>query len=378
MKIEMGESLGYSYLRHVKNCWLVQTNWKASEHWEKQLSDDELQDAFRSMRQTFDLGGSVFKGTKDCAQFLRQAEIDVVGVGQDGSIHAIDVAFHEAGLNYGGGVGNRVLKKLLRTVLILMAYHPPEVKQHIYFVSPKVRPGAQQPLENMFNRLRDEYPVIEWYLFTNETFATEILTPTLEKGKSVADTSELFLRSVKLLELGSLKGLLDAGNWDQIGEPEPGIHRVPEARVIETNHSIAVAPQQRGRNRLRGRLQILVDSLMLILLEDFPGLLTDQDQLNLLDRDYCQRTLGLELSGFALLRRLEDGKSFSGRDRYWAEPYGGRYYVCSQWWQDHHLHNAKSLQTFISAIIRGNEGHPGVPALQRHWHQLNDFIASNQ
>ena len=30
MKIEIGESLCYSYLRHVKRCWLVQSNWKVS------------------------------------------------------------------------------------------------------------------------------------------------------------------------------------------------------------------------------------------------------------------------------------------------------------------------------------------------------------
>ena len=35
MKIEIGESLCYSYLRHVKECWLVQANWKASENWPK-------------------------------------------------------------------------------------------------------------------------------------------------------------------------------------------------------------------------------------------------------------------------------------------------------------------------------------------------------
>ena len=201
MKIEMGESLGYSYLRHVKNCWLVQTNWKASEHWDKFLSADELETVFREMRQTFDLGGSVFKGTRDHGQFLRQAEIDVMGVDQDGSVHAIDVAFHEAGLNYGGGVGNRVLKKLLRTVLVLTAYLSPEVQRHIYFVSPKVHRAAQEPLEDIFSRLRDEYPDIGWHLLTNEAFAVEMLAPTLVKGESVADTAELFLRAHKLLEL---------------------------------------------------------------------------------------------------------------------------------------------------------------------------------
>ena len=102
MKIEMGESLALSFLRHVKQCWLVQTNWKASEHWSRILPDDELESRFTWMRQRFDADGTVFKGVRNVDQFLRQAEIDVLGVGQNGSVHALDVAFHEAGLNYGG------------------------------------------------------------------------------------------------------------------------------------------------------------------------------------------------------------------------------------------------------------------------------------
>jgi len=34
MKIEMGESLFYSWLRHAKECQIVQTNWTTSGKWE--------------------------------------------------------------------------------------------------------------------------------------------------------------------------------------------------------------------------------------------------------------------------------------------------------------------------------------------------------
>ena len=373
MKIEMGESICYSYLRHVQKCWVVQTNWKVSEYWEKCLSDDELETIFQSMRQTFDPDGSVFKKTKDCAQFLRQAEIDIVGVGQNGSIHAIDVAFHERGLNYSGRVGDRVLKKLLRTLLVLRAYHPCEVSKSIYFISPKVNPASLQPLQDILSRLRDAFQAEDWHLYTNDTFSDQVLYPTLRATSKVADTSELFLRSVKLLEVGGL-----AGFWseDKLGDPEPGIHRVPEIHDVVADQPIAAAPQPRRRNRLKGRLQILVDSLMLALLEDFPGLLTNQEQLNLLDRDYCQRTLGLKLAGFPLLRRMEDGKSINGHDRYWAEPYGCKYYVTSQWWKDDHAHNTASLLRWIEELIVQNAGHPGGPDLEQHRAALREFLAN--
>ena len=135
MKIEIGESLCYSYLRHVKGCWLVQTNWKASEHWTKRKTDAELEDMFQEMRGRFEVDGGVFKKTVSVGQFMQQAEIDVIGIDQRGNVHAIDVAFHEAGLNYGGGVANRILKKMLRAYLLLAAYSWQGSKLHIYFVS---------------------------------------------------------------------------------------------------------------------------------------------------------------------------------------------------------------------------------------------------
>lgn len=368
MKIEMGESLGYSYLRHVRNCWLVQTNWKASEHWEKQCSDEELETTFRSMRHTFDLGGSVFKGTRDSGQFLRQAEVDVVGVGQDGSIHAIDVAFHEAGLNYGGGVGNRVLKKMLRTVLVLMAYHPPEVQQHIYFVSPRVHRAAQQPLENIFDRLREEYGGITWHLLTNETFANEMLVPTLEKGESVADTAELFLRAHKLLELGEQSvqatGVAVVSAEDEAEQDNPRL--------------MGDASEEQAYSKRGGKLQDIVRELMATLLEDFPALLGQEELEKMKNANYCRNLLGLNISNLPLLRDVRDGRDISGRSRYWRRTYGGRFYVTSQWWQDHHLTNAKALMAIVSTIIQRNEGHPGATAIQRHWHELNDYVRSNQ
>lgn len=201
MKIEIGESLCYSYLRHVKRCWLVQANWKTSEHWDKKKSDSDLQSLFKSMQKRFDPDGKVFKKAKDAGMFLKQGEIDVVGVGQDGSVHAMEVAFHEAGLHFGGGgVDTRVLKKLLRAVLILKAYHPTG-ELHLYFASPKVHDAVQERLKDVFAKLEKNYPEITWRLLINDDFTRDVVCPTLEKVGTVADTSELFARAAKLLDL---------------------------------------------------------------------------------------------------------------------------------------------------------------------------------
>ena len=201
MKIEIGESLGYSYLRHVKRCWLVQTNWKVSEHWPRYKSDAELEEMFRLMKQKFDEDGRVFKETKKARQFLKQGEIDLVGIDIQGDVHALEIAFHESGLNYGGGSDNRVLKKLLRTYMILHAYQRSETKFHISFASPKVNPIAQKPLDDIFIKLRNEYPKIDWNLITNDEFTNEILEKTLKATETISDSSELFVRAVKLLNL---------------------------------------------------------------------------------------------------------------------------------------------------------------------------------
>ena len=352
MKIEIGESLGYSFLRHVKQCWLVQANWKASEHWAKRQAEEDLERLFSDMRENFDPDGSVFKGTTTVGQFLRQGEIDVVGVGQDGSIHAVEVAFHEAGLNYTGGAANRVLKKLLRTMFVLDAYHPAEAEKHIYFLSPKVHRAVREPLEEIFGALQGEYPEVDWHLLTNQEFTGQVLVPTLEKAGSVADTSELFVRSAKLLELA--------------GGPSP---LVEEAQHWQKGQTVYGNPRRTVRESTssnNGRIQPLVQSLMKTLLEEYPDLLSENDRRNVMDRGYCKSRLGLELGGFALLRRREDGRFVSDRARYWKKVYAGRYYVTNHWFKQYHHHNGGRLIRFVEQLIDRRAGHPGLAALEKH------------
>ncbi len=204
MKVEMGESLCYSYLRHVKNCWLVQTNWKSSEHWETYRSGDDLEEMYKDMKRKFNRNGEVFKKTKTASQFMQQGEIDVIGIDQKGGVHALDVAFHESGLLYQDGTDNTVLKKLLRTYMLLQAYGPRGANSHIYFVSPRVTVSDQKLLEEAFCELRREYPKTNWKLIVNSDFTEGMVRATLEKTNKVTDTSELFARSSKLLELSGM------------------------------------------------------------------------------------------------------------------------------------------------------------------------------
>ncbi len=162
-----------------------------------------MREMFLDMKAKFAPYGDVFKKS-NATQFLSQGEIDVLGVDREGGIHALEVAFHEGGLTYVDGATNTVLKKLLRTMMILNAYHTPETKFHIYFTSPKVKPVDQEPLKNAVDALWTKYPEIEWNLIINADFTDQIMIPTLKRADTVADTSELFVRSAKLLDLAGI------------------------------------------------------------------------------------------------------------------------------------------------------------------------------
>ena len=352
MKIEIGESLCYSYLRHVMGCWLVQTNWKSSEHWTKRMTEAELEDMFREMREEFDPNGNVFKQTTNVVQFMRQGEIDVVGIDQDSGIHAIDVAFHEGGLIYGGDTASRVLKKMLRTYILLNAYHPAKTKFQIYFISPKVGKRAQSQLQKVFADLQRRYPETVWHLITNEDCNEQVVRQTLEKAATVADTSELFVRSVKLLSISDMPEMQPQSSRSSYERPDP------------------------QRKATGEKLQNLVRGLMITLLDECPTILDDQDLRNLMDGQYCDDTLSLKIAGLGLLRDREEGRSVSGHDRYWKDLYGGRFYVCNNWWKAHRFHNANSLLEFLGALAFRNPQHPDISEIDKHRTRLREFIGA--
>ena len=97
MKVEVGESIVYSWLRHIKRCEVVQLNWKTSPKWDARHDVGFLQRAMDKANEEFN---GLFKKTKTVEQLLKQAEIDAMGVNiREHEIHAVDVAFHENGLD---------------------------------------------------------------------------------------------------------------------------------------------------------------------------------------------------------------------------------------------------------------------------------------
>lgn len=200
MKLEIGESLILSYLKHVKKCVFYQTNWKSSSKWET-FNDEKVQSIYDKLKG--DLIFDVFKKSQ-LSQLLKQAEVDVIGMDSRNTVYAIDIAFHEAGLNYGSKeeTKDRVLKKLLRSYLSLLSYFP-DKNYELIFVSPKVNNATEEVIRSYFSELEKNFSNenVKFKYISNETFRDEIIIPTIKNTSEDSDTNELFLRAAKLLSL---------------------------------------------------------------------------------------------------------------------------------------------------------------------------------
>lgn len=209
MKIEMGESLFYSWLRHIKGCQVVQTNWKASPQW--QLSHCEELEAVKETTDSFfqeKYGYHIYKKNASLSQIIQQGECDALGVClKDGKtdLCAVDVAFHEFGLQYGGreATVSKIINKCIRTAMCLYGYFGAK-KAEIYFASPKINPAV---MNDAAPCVADAQKVLRelGYDFTlqiigNTAFADLVVAPLLSISGGIADTNELFLRSCQLLK----------------------------------------------------------------------------------------------------------------------------------------------------------------------------------
>lgn len=220
MKIEMGESLFYSWLRHVKECQVVQTNWKVSPQWTLQHEDELL--AIKNTTDSFfreKHGYDIYKKNSSLAQIIQQGESDAVGISfNDDQVHtyAVDVAFHESGLNYGGREVTimKIINKCIRTAMCLYGFMNVRDAE-IIFASPKINASilndASQCInetQGIMNQLGFQFT---FRIIANSDFQSSVLDPILLVSEGIADTNELFVRSYQMLQMfGSNSGTKQA------------------------------------------------------------------------------------------------------------------------------------------------------------------------
>lgn len=312
MKIEIGESLIYSWLRHCCNCQICQTNWKTSQKWN--TDKDNLDECQKLMDESSKAFGSVFKQTKNIEQLVKQCEIDVLGTNIfNNSIFAVDIAYHSAGLGYKDPI-NVITKKILRTVFALKLYFPQMADYNIYFISPIANTSLNNQLdarvEKIINFLKEKGLNFNVELFLNDKFKIDILNPIMKISNDVADMSELFLRSHQLISLFENKNktvsvLATKDKKDNASDNELAIGKLVQEKFIS----------------------LIIDNKL------------NNDMLDKLQNsEYCKSVLGMR---YPILKKLNNGnngreeRKINGDDRrYYAKPINN-YLLCNDWYEKH-------------------------------------------
>lgn len=235
MKIEMGESLMLSYLKHVQGCQVIQTNWKSSPTWKydkerenkaKELIfnigkyfqnsfageyQDEVKKCFGKIKNYNNglIDFSLFNDYNNDAnleRLLLQGECDLIGIRiENNKINAFaaEVAYHSKGLGYGpkNKAIMKVAKKMLRAVIDLYLFF--EVDEgDVIFVSPVIKDGVLAPLRLVIDKLQDilinNNFNFNLALICNLEFKDKVLEPLIAVSSDISDTTELFMRSHQL------------------------------------------------------------------------------------------------------------------------------------------------------------------------------------
>jgi hypothetical protein len=207
MKIEIGESMMLSYLKHVKGCQVVQLNWKPSKAFSRSQEGERWSRHLFDRIKSIDAFEGIFKKSS-FDQLLRQSEVDVLGINvQTNELYLIDIAFHENGLNYGDfeSTALRVVKKIVRAIFISQMYFGGEVASHSTFCAPKSSNKLEEKIMGFLDLLSPyTFDKCSVDFISNERFMETCLDEVVRVTANEADTSELFARAIKLFNMNSL------------------------------------------------------------------------------------------------------------------------------------------------------------------------------
>lgn len=321
MKIEVGELLVSSYLNHVEQCKIVQTNWRVSGNWKYgQIDSKWAEERFNDIKNNH-LLSKIFRDNS-FAQLIKQSEIDVIGLNtNENTVYAYDIAFHSMGLNYKGSeeTSEIVVKKILRAVFTLKIYFPEFDKIESYFVTPK----ANKKIDSLINLYLNEankiinLSSIKIGYISNDNFFETIVDSVIESSKNENDTSELFLRSIKLMSLDKrIKSVSSS-----MSSPK-----------TKTSPTTSFSKKRTVNGMKIG--QYVKNSMFMLFRDDK---VTSSEIKNLLDKSYCRRIFKI---GFpVLIKNTMSKKDSNGNNRYYKDEVVEGFWLCSQWvesqWDDY-------------------------------------------
>ena len=200
-------------------------------------------------------------------------------------------------------------------------------KGDIIFASPKTNPATYNLLIEAFedlNTLNKKMDLsFSFKLYTNEDFDTRIISPIIQLSGEVADTSELFMRSIQMYQLFNRK---------------PKTRRVFSPKSKEAQGAEEIKIGQLVRTTFRNLFAEKKLSKQLI--------------NNLLSLEYSKSNFGISYPALKeindcdpLLKQRQDDK---GRPRYWSEEFGnGKYLICNDWYSK----NKKHFLDWLSKLV---------------------------
>jgi len=295
----------------------VQTNWKPSPSWQLQHEDCVARLMDITDKHFQDKYGYVLFGKNSLSQLLMQAEVDAFGIAitDDGiNAYAIDVAFHEAGLNYGDRptTVTRVIKKLIRTALCLKGFLNMGCGD-VIFASPKINNAVMDDLEPCISELNKLFAENGYdfnaRIIANDDFDDHILKPILIASDGVSDTSELFMRGFQLVKM--------------FGGDKP-ITRRRSAKVASDTDNDNLNTDSLSELKIGKIAQTLLRNTL-------ASGSVSQDEIELMrTRDYSKDTFGIDYPLLVLATDEFD------KVRYYSKPFTIRsleYLLCSQWFE---------------------------------------------
>ena len=250
MKIEICEQMVQSWLFNCEQCEIVQTNWTVSPLREFSASQidqvnvlmTDIQDKLNAFLNTEIINAlqestdvealgeysieeneipksnkknkarkttklNIFKKSTP-SQFIKQCEIDVVGVKfNDGvveKIYLIDTAFHKAGLGYHDAVAT-VVKKIIRAILVSAVIFGTRMPVSVIFAAPKCGDTLRNDIDMVVKELRkivaSFYTNISIDLYLNEVFAQMVYLPLKKETDSLNNDNDLFMRAMNLAKV---------------------------------------------------------------------------------------------------------------------------------------------------------------------------------
>jgi hypothetical protein len=324
MKIEIGEFLILSWLRHVRGCVVTQMNWSASPAWAV-AHGPELRATFEAVRRfaADTIGRSSF-GQVDFESFVRHASIDVLGlrVDRDGGgteAIAVDSAINDTELPHGNAEETivRLIQRMTRAGFALAAFM--ELRQAtVVFATPwlatAVRQEVQRHLALIELRLAEQHgpgmPHLRFRVIADGDFADEIVQPVMEHVGAVADTG------------------------GQVGQPQPS-RRLERAgngsapRGVDRPIKATTKKGSRIGEHVRRTMTELAAS----------GRLTARIVGDLLDPRYCKARFDLRYPFLQPVHHgvppSRQGNDRHGRGRYWKRPLklgNQEFLMCNDWY----------------------------------------------